>query len=489
MIELFKRVTWSQFQSDTSGQYDDCKVLYITDKDIHRIKYGEGDNSKYVMYSEAYGRCDFSYEQALSIQNELSPGIYILNDDIAYYYTGAKWMRLGTAGGGGTGSGLELGETPGTAYEGSKGKANADAIESLKTGKQDTLVAGANITIEGGVISGTVNEEDILNKILDPDNNPLAEDEPIEDPEIDLEIGKLDRNGDGKPKVDAGGLRTPDFIDIRSCITITPEYEIANADSIRILFYDSNQIYLGKDAQAVVPKGETLKISNVTSGAAFIKCYISYENAADNPNEGKLILHFTREDNATKAEHKKVYLADHGYSIYGDQIDDKTMHKVVICAEGRDANEYNITEIKAPSNDAKEATLCLMNSGKIIIDKKTGETQDVVQFVDFSSMIYKNKPEVAIVCQTRRGRPLPKFAIQFNDGTSETDKVGRVSKFTVRPDAVPIQLTADGIKVRKSNDPVEDEDDTDDNYETVSLIDFSERITTLETTIDGGTWT
>ena len=100
MIELFKRVTWSQFQSDTSGQYDDCKVLYITDKDIHRIKYGEGNNSKYVMYSEAYGRCDFSYEQALQIQNELSPGMYIFNNDDLYYYTGNNWIKVGTAGNG-----------------------------------------------------------------------------------------------------------------------------------------------------------------------------------------------------------------------------------------------------------------------------------------------------------------------------------------------------------------------------------------------------
>lgn len=483
MIELFKRVTWSQFQSDTSGQYDDCKVLYITDKDIHRIKYEEGDNSKYVMYSEAYGRCDFSYEQALSIQNELSPGIYILNDDIAYYYTGTKWMRLGTAGGGGTGSGLELGETPGTAYEGSKGKANADAIESLKTGKQDTLVAGANITIEGNTISGTANEEDILNKILDPDNNPLAKDTEPKSEIAFLEKGKISTTT-GLVSDGENYLRTPDFIDVTSYDTITPEFTIDGATQIRILFYNSAYEYI-EESHRLIDKDVAFDILSVTSNAKYVKGYIKFSTDIDVDDAGlvgkKLTLKLAKgADSATKAEHKKVYLANHGYSIYGDNIDDdETMHKVVIYAEGEHDNSYNITEIKAPKSNPQEATLCLMNSGN-----------GITQFVDFSSMVYhEDKPEVVIVCQTRGGKQLPKFAIQFNDGKSNTDDVGRVSKFTVRPDAIPIQLTADGIKVRKSNDPVEDENDSDDNYETVSLIDFSERITALETTIDGGTWT
>jgi hypothetical protein len=68
-----------------------------------------------------------------------------------------------------------------------------------------------------------------------------------------------------------------------------------------------------------------------------------------------------------KAEHKKVYMADHGYSIYGDIVDNPTMHKLVINAEGKDNNTFNIVEIKAPSSDPREATLALMNSGNDIV--------------------------------------------------------------------------------------------------------------------------
>lgn len=59
--------------------------------------------------------------------------------------------------------GLVLGETSGTAYEGSKGKKNADDIITLQddvanltTGKQDKLVSGTNIkTINGTSLLGS----------------------------------------------------------------------------------------------------------------------------------------------------------------------------------------------------------------------------------------------------------------------------------------------------------------------------------------------
>lgn len=50
---------------------------------------------------------------------------------------------------------LALGETASTAYAGDKGKRNAEDIERLKTGKQDTLVSGENVkTLNGESILG-----------------------------------------------------------------------------------------------------------------------------------------------------------------------------------------------------------------------------------------------------------------------------------------------------------------------------------------------
>lgn len=55
---------------------------------------------------------------------------------------------------------LALGETASTAYAGDKGKRNAEDIERLKTGKQDTLKSGENIkTLNGESILGPGNIE------------------------------------------------------------------------------------------------------------------------------------------------------------------------------------------------------------------------------------------------------------------------------------------------------------------------------------------
>lgn len=53
---------------------------------------------------------------------------------------------------------LPLGETSSTVYEGNKGKANADAIAALQTGKQDALTAGDKISLSNNVIN-TLNTE------------------------------------------------------------------------------------------------------------------------------------------------------------------------------------------------------------------------------------------------------------------------------------------------------------------------------------------
>jgi hypothetical protein len=369
------------------------------------------------------------------------------------------------AGEGGVSSGLGLGETAGTAYEGSKGKANAEAIKLLQTNKQDKLVAGANVTIEGNVISavggGTANEEDILNKILDPDNYPLSENTNENVYNIELEEGKLSRT-DGSERDGEGGLRMQDYLSVNSFSTMTPVFETTDGvTDVCAIFYDSNYKF---QSYAYIGNNVTFSIS---SSASYVRCYISTTDTT-----GTLTLNFgSKVNNATKAKHKKVYLADHGYSIYGAEIDDDdTMHKVVICAEGEDGNEYNITEIRAPDSDPKEATVCLMNSGN-----------GITQFADFSSMVYKNKPEVVIVCQTRGGKQLPKFAVQFNDGDrkkGEEGDNGRVSKFTVHPNAIPIELTKDGIRVKTNNSDYFTEDD---EYVTINLIDLLDQITALGT--------
>ena len=86
--------------------------------------------------------------------------IYLATDkNEIYRWTGSTYVSISSASTGG----LVLGETSGTAYEGSKGKTNADDIITLQndvanltTGKQDKLVSGMNIkTLNGTSLLGS----------------------------------------------------------------------------------------------------------------------------------------------------------------------------------------------------------------------------------------------------------------------------------------------------------------------------------------------
>ena len=280
----------------------------------------------------------------------------------------------------------------------------------------DELLAG------GG---SPVNGDEIINKILDPDNYPLSENTESESYNVTLEVGKLSKSGGGE-RDGEGGLRMVDYLAVNAFYSfIKPVFETTDGETaLTALFYTVDKAYTGK--YFVIEKNKFFDLSNAPKDAVYVRCYISTDDET-----GSLALVCSNEaDTAQKAEHKKIYMADHGYSIYGASIDDETMHKIVVEAEGKDENTYNITEIRAPKSNPEEATLCLMNSGN-----------GISQFVDFSSMAYNpDKPTVEIVCQSRGGKPLPVFSVGFNNG-----KGGRVKKLTVHPDATPIELTRTGI--------------------------------------------
>lgn len=302
----------------------------------------------------------------------------------------------------------------------------------------------------------------VLCQITDPDAHPL---EVVENEHqvITLEVGKLSRTS-GSEKDGEGGLRTPDFIAISAGEEIYPVYEeLALLDgSARFCFllYDSSYNFIStlwnENAYCYyyARSGGSFTIPGGVN-AAYLKGYISMDNA-----EGTLTLKNNSVQTVTKAEHKKIYIADHGYSIYGGAIDDETMHKIVIKAEGKDDNTYNITEIKAPTHNPQESTIALMNWGN-----------GIKQFVDISSMVYEqDNPTVEIVCQTRDNRPLPEFSIRYNDGNG----AGRVKKLVVMPDCIPVKLTSTGIEVRRNNNY--DNNATAEELVTVNLADLYDKV-------------
>lgn len=340
-----------------------------------------------------------------------------------------------------------------------EGSTTSDAeLIDIRVGADGTEYETAGEAVRQQILNISEIQSTLPKKILDPDNYPLSD---SEETVIALEVGKLSRS-DGREKDGEGGLRTPDFIAVSTGEKIYPVYEeLASQNTFCFLLYDSSYNFISTAwyddyCYAYVGSGESFTIPD-NVGAAFLRGYISVEDT-----EGTLTL--KNNSTQTKAEHKKIYIADHGYSIYGDIIDDETMHKIVIRAEGKDDNSYNITEIKAPSSNPQEATIALMNWGN-------GHKQ----FVDFSSMTYEpDNPTVEIVCQTRGGKPLPKFSIRYNDGQG----AGRVKKFVVEPDCIPIRLTSEGIEVRRNNNY--DNNPTDDELVTINLADLHDWISRVE---------
>lgn len=299
--------------------------------------------------------------------------------------------------------------------------------------------------------------DNIVNQILDPDNYPFDVTE-SDGQVITLEVGLLSISTGGEVN-EGTGLRSSYFIPMTESGKIYPVFDEATLGNVCFLFYDSSYNFItewneGYNYRWMWSGGSFYAPSN----AAYFKCFCSCE-----ATEGSVTISGSEQNNATRAEHKKIYIADHGYSIYGDIIDDETMHKIVIEAEGKDDNVYNVIEIKAPPANPKEATIALMNWGN-------GNKQ----FVDFSSMTYvPDNPTVEIVCQARGGMPLPEFSVRYNDGNG----AGRVKKFAVNPDAIPIHLTADGLKVRRNNNY--NNDLNSDEYVTINLAELADTVESL----------
>lgn len=283
----------------------------------------------------------------------------------------------------------------------------------------------------------------IIDKIIDPDNNPLSEStETIVN--FVMETGALDSTG---VDIDSPTQIRSDFISVTSGSgLIYASLELK--DDLRIIGYNADKVFVEKKYASVGSK------FTVPDTWAYLRFYTRATDAQ---------FTFVTGTPETKAEFKKIYFADHGYYLKGENISEPDSHKLVIQTSGLDGNPYNITEIRAPSSDPKEATLCLTNWGN-----------GVNQMVDISSMAYDpENPTMEIVCQARNGSPLPEFSVRYNDGNG----AGRVKKLAVMPDCIPIKLTNAGIEVRRNNNY--NNNATAEELVTVNLADLYDKVNVI----------
>lgn len=271
---------------------------------------------------------------------------------------------------------------------------------------------------------------------------------------IDMEPGSL---GEAGELVDSSSrIRSDDFIsvDYNVIYTFTNDMDY----NMHLMSYDADKNFLRHDS---TNRGITILNNNVAN-VKFVKLITStgendlnvvFKVSNGIPGQGYQLRNL-----------EKVALPllefDNGYSMSTTEMN-PGLWQLQLSKEG---SEFNIFTVKSPYAKPYEATLALSQKGS--------RTR---QFVDFSSMRYDENARgtVEIVCQVRgETTPLPPFSVRFNDGQG----AGRVKKFTVDPDCIPIEMTSEGLKVRRNNNY----DNEDTGYVTINLASLFDKVTEID---------
>lgn len=298
---------------------------------------------------------------------------------------------------------------------------------------------------------------DIIGIITDPDNNPIAPEEagpaniiPV------MERGGLSRTT-GEETDRPTYLRTSEYIPISPgayTFTNTSGYKIC------ILLYGPDYGFIESWNEGYSYAWATDGMERVIpaeSGASFLRFY------TDQGSDLSTIFTIIGGNLKKCLEFKRIYIGNGQYfeayeidpGLYGTRI-------------SKDESEFNIFAIRAPKEKPHEATLALICRGK-----------NTIQFVDVSCMRYDetSRGGVEIVMQSRNDTPLPRFIIAFNDGLG----AGRVRKFTVEPDAIPIRMTSTGLEIRRNNHY--DNNAKTEELVTVDLIALKEKVDKIYTAL------
>ena len=310
---------------------------------------------------------------------------------------------------------------------------------------------------------------DKIDAILDPDNE-VVEGQTVTTYDPGFVVGKTLSYTTGEVEDNAQYIAALNYTKIADGATY--RMTTSASSTFRLIVYDSNKKIVkawnqGTDGawrdnggEFTLPTGMDIKYIRCYSETTTIPTVFDIVNVSTNASIFKIVS-----GGATRFS-KLAFKNQYALKPYAID-DDPNMHGLKILRDNDCNEEFSIVEIAAPSKTPYESTLTLMNSG-----------EKTVQFVDFSSMRYDESTQgtIELVCQSRGANtPLPEFRINFNNG----DGHGRVQKFVVRPDALPIKMTSKGLLVRKNNDYTNESTD-DDWYE----FNFKDVLNNIEAKAD-----
>lgn len=328
-------------------------------------------------------------------------------------------------------------------------KNKKDGIDGDIIYAEDSVNGGINQIAASAVKSESVIEDIVILP------KPGSEVERI----IEMEAGSIDIDT-GQLVDSSSRIRSADFIPVKFNFAYTFSNDMNY--NMYLMSYDADKKFLWHDSTS---RGAAILVNDASS----VK-YIKIRTSSDE-YDLSTVFKVSHGEPAQGYEVKKLDKLTtqllnfgNGYSLSTTEMDPGLWQLQVSKEAG---SEFNIFAIKTPPDKPYEATLALSQKG--------GRTR---QFVDFSSMRYDEsvRGTVEIVCQVRgETTPLPQFSVRFNDGNG----AGRVRKFTVEPDCIPIVLTSTGLKVRRNNNY----DNLDTDYITINLPDLLDQIETLNAKI------
>ena len=325
-----------------------------------------------------------------------------------------------------------------------------------------------NITLSGNKTSqdlSLVSQEDLNNYVTHPEIDYLQLSEGILETEIEMILGSL--SSSGAYLADAAKMTSKDIAPVEPNSTVTVSNNMNY--NIYVRFYDLAGNFVsgltekrGTITFIVPPTAYGFKVRTSTNENNLASTIFTYQSDGKTLNIDVDAIE-TKKGNIDKIRTEEVEFGL-GYSMASGVIQGEAIYnEVIITAKD---NEFAILNIKAPESNAKESTITLM-----LDDTNT------TQFVDISNMRYDTavKGAFEIVLQKRGiNTPLPYFTVNFNDGLG----AGRVKKFTVQPDAIPIEMTSAGLMVRKNNNY--NNTGTPDEYQLINLVEMYNKIQELE---------
>ena len=228
---------------------------------------------------------------------------------------------------------------------------------------------------------------------------------------------------DGQDVESLDAIRTKDYVSVEPLQTYYVENDLNY--KIYVYAYKNDHTFISQ-----IGKFDNKCVFETPDECAYLKFRTSTSNIENNINvKFEMYKGMNRGGKVHIGQQDLISLIG-DYELLIDYIDDNIDLPITTLRRKAKSGEYTILEIEAPRENPKESTITLM---------RTNLPTGGAEFIDFTDMNYGKRKCCLVVQKRGSGAKLAPFDIAFNDGE------GRVDKFSVFPDEMPVELRQNGI--------------------------------------------